>query len=332
MRKYVFLLVVVLCLKVDAQSTFRTLYPEIPRIDAHTHAGADIGTICNYMRISEQLSNIHKVDLMHWINLDNRHAPIQCIDSVKSLSDGKMSFVYGNYNPESLLQEGIQSFEARVSESFGYKLWFGPVARRQSNLFHLELINDERLYPYFSYLSENGIPLIGLHIADPNGQFGDRTPWCPNPIEFWRQITAFEQLLIQHPDLLVIAAHGAWLVCQDAQLDYLRYLLSTYSNLYIDIAATFQYFNRLNRENLRDFFIQYSDRILFGTDIGFVSNSSIDEFVDRYNKCFMVLETNDVVPGSFFGNEDIQGLALPKEVLMRVYYDNAYRLLLHRTL
>ena len=135
-----------------------------------------------------------------------------------------------------------------------------------------------------------------------------------------------ERVLQRHPNLVIVAAHGSWLVCQDAQLDYLRYMLKTYPNFYVDLAATDQYYNFVNRENLRDLFIEYSDRILFGTDVGGYENSAIPDYVIRYANSFQILETEDIVASGFFGSKPTTGLNLPKEVLEKIYYKNAMKL------
>ena len=134
-------------------------------------------------------------------------------------------------------------------------------------------------------------------------------------------------VLQRHPNLKVVAAHGSWLVCQDAQIDYLRFLLSTFPNFNVDLAATFQYFNMVNYDNLRDFMIEYADRILFGTDMGQLETA--EETQNRaaaYMRCFQILESDKMVDGSFFGREPIRGLNLPREVLEKIYYKNALRL------
>jgi predicted TIM-barrel fold metal-dependent hydrolase len=123
-----------------------------------------------------------------------------------------------------------------------------------------------------------------------------------------------------------VAAHGSWLVCQDAQLDFLRYLFSTYPNFYVDLAATDQYYPLVTYENLRNIFMEYSDRILFGTDIGRLNENDIPGLADRYAKSFRILETDDIVKGGFFGNDDIRGLNLPKNVLENIYYKNAMKI------
>jgi predicted TIM-barrel fold metal-dependent hydrolase len=135
--------------------------------------------------------------------------------------------------------------------------------------------------------------------------------------------------LANYPKLTIVAAHGAWLVCQDAQLDYLRYLLLNYPNLYLDIAATFQYMSLLNPENIRDFYIEYQDRLLYGTDAGRITDNLISRTADRYANTFTILETDQEVSDGFFGNagnQPIKGLNLPREVLEKIYYRNAVRL------
>jgi len=188
-------------------------------------------------------------------------------------------------------------------------------------------VDDPANEAMFAKMEELGIMAASLHIADPNGPFGNRTPWCEDPVEYWKEITALHNVLKKHPDLKLVAAHGAWLVCQDAQIDYLRFLLSTFPNFNVDLAATFQYFNMVSSENLRDFMIEYADRILFGTDIGrWEADEESRNRALAYMRCFRILESDEMVDGSFFGDKPIKGLNLPREVLEKIYYKNALRL------
>jgi predicted TIM-barrel fold metal-dependent hydrolase len=171
--------------------------------------------------------------------------------------------------------------------------------------------------------------MASFHIADPNGPFDNRQKWMSDPVFYWGQIRAFENILAKYPKLTVVAAHCAWLVGQDAQLDYLRYMFSTYPNLYGDLAATFQYMSLLNSENLRDFIIEYQDRLLYGTDSGVIADNAIDNIAKRYANTFTILETDLEVAEGFFGNagnKPIKGLHLPREVLEKIYYKNALKL------
>ena len=48
---------------------------------------------------------------------------------------------------------------------------------------------------------------------------------------------------------------------------------------------------------------------------------------ERYHRCFLLLESDDIVKGSFFDREtDRRGLALPREALERIYYRNAVKI------
>jgi predicted TIM-barrel fold metal-dependent hydrolase len=122
-------------------------------------------------------------------------------------------------------------------------------------------------------------------------------------------------------------AHGNWLLCQDAQIDYMRYLMATFPNLNIDLGATFQYYHLVQRENLRAFMIEWADRILYGTDIGKWSGGEEgSERIKQYVRTFQILETDQEVAGGFFGGPTIKGLALPEKVLEKIYFQNAARI------
>lgn len=127
--------------------------------------------------------------------------------------------------------------------------------------------------------------------------------------------------------MVTVVAHCAWLICQDAQIVFLRYLLSTYPNLHVDLAATYQYFHLVDHANLRDFIIEYSDRILYGTDISTIKNrADIPGFIERYSRTFRILETDEMVEGGFFGMNPMRGLNLPKEILEKIYFKNALKI------
>ncbi len=79
----------------------------------------------------------------------------------------------------------------------------------------------------------------------------------------------------------------------------------------------------------RKFFIDYQDRILFGSDFG--------PDLDAYRLSYRFLETNDEyfnynvseIPQQ--GRWYVYGLHLPDDVLQKIYWTNADRLLLSRT-
>jgi predicted TIM-barrel fold metal-dependent hydrolase len=96
-------------------------------------------------------------------------------------------------------------------------------------------------------------------------------------------------------------------------------------NFYVDISARI---GELGRQpyTAKQFFQKYADRILFGSDFG--------PDLEAYRLIYRFLETDDEY---FNYNADeypkqgrwyAYGLQLPEEVLRKVYYQNAEKLLL----
>ena len=308
----------------------QTDYPGIPRIDAHAHIGSDQGAIANYLRLRDIMQETHHADMALWINLGGGRERIADPQAVTDAAGGRMASCISDYSAQTGLTYAPEELPQWMKRGFiGYKIWSGPP--------HRKLKEGQKGYPYiddpaheatFARMEEAGIVAASIHIADPNGPYGDRHEWLPDPVAYWRNITAWRHVLERHPKLEAVTAHMCWLCCQDAQLDYLRNMLATFPGLDIDLAATFQYYYLVDRENLRSFMIEYADRILFGTDIGRWDAGDEDttrQRVQRYFQCFQILEIDGMAPGGFFGQNPVRGLALPKDVLEKIYFRNAVR-------
>ena len=321
--------IIIFFLGFNISAQVRTKYPDIPRIDVHTHVVNNYNGIEKYLELRKHMLDEYSTDLAMWINLGGGNNPIRNTDSITLVSKNRMLCTIADYDPFHGLKYKPEDLKNLKKEGFiGYKIWYGPWYRRlKEGEKGFPYVDDPANEPMFAKMEELGILATSIHIADPNGPINNRTKWCADPVEYWKEITAFHHVLQKHPDLKVVAAHASWLICQDAQIDYLRFLLSAYPNFNIDLAATFQYFNLVSHENLRDFMIEYADRILFGTDAG--TWASADETKNRaqaYNRAFRILETDEMVEGSFFSNKPIQGLNLPRDVLEKIYCKNAIRI------
>src|SRR5262249_16926777 len=99
--------------------------------------------------------------------------------------------------------------------------------------------------------------------------------------------------------------------------------LDKYPNMFVDIDACISELGR-QRYTARKFFLKYQDRIMFGTDT--------TPKRDAYRIYYRFLETDD----EYFdcsashhrqGFWNIYGVFLPRDVLEKVYYKNAERLL-----
>jgi predicted TIM-barrel fold metal-dependent hydrolase len=130
-------------------------------------------------------------------------------------------------------------------------------------------------------------------------------------------------LVTCHPQTTFIGAHVG---CYSENLEWVGQLLDRCPNFYIDFGARISELGRQPYASRR-FFLQYADRILFGTDGG--------PDLATYRVYYRFLETDDEyfnynpdpqgIPGQ--GRWYVYGLFLPDEVLQKVYYQNAARIL-----
>ena len=308
------------------QVQYKSKYPEIPIVDVHVHINSS-AEVTSYLKISDDVKAQYGSNLAYFVGFYQTNEPFA---DVQAAAKNRWLFSVRARNEHRGFFDNSSEIIEKVHNGgyIGLKFWFGaPYRRLREGQAGITRIDDPRLAPYFAKLEKANVLMTSLHIADPNGPFDNRQVWMADPVFYWEQIRAFENVVAKYPNLTIVAAHGAWLFCQDAQLDYLRYMLSTYPNLYVDISATFQYMPLVNYDNLRDLFIEYQDRILFGSDFGGRVQNKAEAFASN----FALLETDQMIAGGLTGvitdnGLMVKGLNLPKEVLEKIYYKNALNL------
>lgn len=135
-------------------------------------------------------------------------------------------------------------------------------------------------------------------------------------------------MLERHPGLRFVGCHLGSL---ESDVGELAARLEKYPNFAVDMAGRIVHFQVQDRRKVRDFIIKYQDRLLYGTDnlVGW-SESSLQEQIDRFGEVyeldyryFATAETIRV-PEVREGYE-CRGLALPSDVLHKIYRENALR-------
>lgn len=288
----------------------------IPRVDVHAHVGSTDG-MKDYVKVSDCLKEQYKINLTLWIDLsflrNSDEDPSKYFQLVREKYDNRFLPCINDYK----IQDGLRYSPDELTDWMnkgvvGYKIWFGVT----------DMIDDPLFEPTFAKMEQIGMLGASIHVAQPCP-----TEWCQNPLDFWRAQNAWERVLDRHPNLKVVNAHMLDHFNSDEQLDYLMYVLETYPNLHVDLAARFQQFHRMDREKLRAFMIKYADRILYGTDIGGQpKEGQYEKTAQMYFRSFQLLETDKIIEGGFFSDTKTQGLALPEDVLKKIYYQNAARL------
>jgi predicted TIM-barrel fold metal-dependent hydrolase len=141
---------------------------------------------------------------------------------------------------------------------------------------------------------------------------------------YQEQMAARDRMLEKNPDLIFIGCHLGSL---EWSVDTLAEFLERFPNAAVDMAARMGqlfYQTHENRERVRNFFIQYQDRLLYGTDIEDEGDQK-DQIQKRMHETWLrdweYLVTDHKMTSNLIDGE-FKGLQLPKEVVDKIYAEN----------
>ena len=320
--------------------------PRFPVIDAHNHLAEPFGGGWDKKPLPELLDRLDQVNICLYIDLDggwgedilNAH-----LDYFKDTAPERFK-VFGGVDwskwPElgdkfpDWAAQRLRLQKERGAE--GLKVWkgFGLSVCDQRN--ELVQVDDPRLKPLWDTAADLKLPIL-IHVADPVAFFWPldehnerweelvahpdwHFPSPPFPT-FLSIMNGLSNLVAAHPRTTFIGAHVG---CYAENLGWVGELLDRCPNFYVDIGARIAALGR-QPYAARKFFVRYADRILFGTDMG--------PDLDVYRLYFRFLETGDEyfnydpLDPPHQGRWQIYGLSLPDEVLEKVYFRNAERVI-----
>ena len=320
--------------------------PRFPVVDAHNHLGKLFGGGWDTRPLPELLAVLDEAAVRLYVDLDGgwgEDVLHQHLDHFKAAAPKRFR-IFGGVDWRQWPERGdrfgewaaarLRAQAARGAE--GLKIWkpFGLHVRDQHGA--LAAVDDARLDPLWAAAGELKLPVM-IHVADPAAFFDPldvhnerweelhahpdwHFPSPPFP-SFMSIVNGLANLVARHPQTTFIGAHVG---CYAENLGWVGGLLERCPNFYVDISARL---GELGRQpyTARRFFLQYADRILFGVD------SSPN--VNTYRRYYRFLETDDEyfnysgqeIPSQ--GRWQIYGLYLPDDVLEKVYYRNAERIL-----
>jgi predicted TIM-barrel fold metal-dependent hydrolase len=324
----------------------QVLTPRFPVVDAHNHLSGEFGGNWNLRPVSELLDVLDQVNVRVYVDLDGGWGEAvmhQHLDHFKAAAPERFQIFGGvdwsawethqNRFPEWAAQR-LRLQVARGAQ--GLKIWkpFGLHVRDpQGNLVK---VDDPRLDAIWATAAELNLPVM-IHVADPVAFFDpldehnerweelqENSDWhflSPPFPAFIEILEGLANLVARHPQTTFIGAHVG---CYAENLSWVGCLLDRCPNFFVDISARM---GELGRQpyTARKFFFNYADRILYGLD----ASPSIDFYRIQYR----FLETDDEYfnynPGEipFQGRWHIYGLHLPDEILEKVYYRNAMKIL-----
>jgi len=320
--------------------------PRFPAIDAHNHLGESFGGGWDKRPLSELLDQLDAAGIVRYIDLDGGWGE-QLLDvhleHFKQPAPERFQ-IFGGVDWSQWQEKGnafsewaasrLRAQKARGAQ--GLKIWKGLGLLVKDHTGKLVDVDDPRLAPIWETAGELGLPVL-IHVADPVAFFdpidetnerweelGNHPEWAfTSPLfpSFLHIMDGLASLVTRHVNTTFIGAHVG---CCAEDLGWVGALLDRCPNFYVDISARI---GELGRQpyTARKFFLQYADRILFGSDMGPDPAS--------YRIIYRFLETDDEyfnynasdVP--LQGRWHIHGLFLPDDVLEKVYLRNAERLL-----
>ena len=313
---------------------------KFPFIDAHSHQWN-----LTKERIHQIAEEMDQINMAAMVNLSGRGrggATSQeymagMIRRIEGEAPGRIATFtnvdFSEIGKEGWTENAVKELEEDVANgAVGLKIYKSLGLRTSDVNGNRVPVDDPRIDPVWEKCGELGIPVL-IHSADPKS-FWDphdennerwlelklrpnrkRSVTDPAP---WEQIIAEQHHMFEkHPETTFINAHMGWLANDLAALGD---LLDRLPNVNVGIGAVIAELGRQPRF-ARQFFEEYQDRILFAKD---AYNPQ------EYYTYFRVLETEDeYFPyyKRYHAFWRMYGLGLPDEILKKVYYKNAIRII-----
>ena len=321
-------------LKVD---NHRVVRAKFPFIDIHNHQGN-----MNNADLSGLIKEMDKLNMAVMINLSGRgfrssgdHLEKSIENIAKQYPQRFVLFTnidFGAIDDADWTARTVKQLETDVKRGAkGLKIYksLGMFNRdSKGNRIH---IDDPRIDPVWAKCGELGIPIL-IHAADPK-QFWEpidknNERWLELKLHpgrrhdadtvKWETIIAEQHNIFRkHPKTKFINAHLGWF---GSDLKKLSQLMDQFRNMYTEIGAVIAELGRQPRA-AKAFLTKYQDRVLFGKD---------SWVPDEYETYFRVLETEDEYfpyHKRYHAFWRMYGIGLPDEILKKIYYKNALRLL-----
>lgn len=306
---------------------------KFPFIDVHSHQ----------WRMGERDLNklASEMDLLNMglmVNLSGGNGKA-IVDAIKNIKDnqGQRFVVFANANFNNIDDEWGPRAAAQLERDYnqgarGLKIFKSLGFSVKDKDGNRVAVDDPRLDPLWAKCGELGIPVL-IHTADPK-QFwepfdANNERWLElkthprrkreddNPVPFKQLIQEQHNLFQKHTKTTFIAAHMGWYA---NDLNHLGELLDAMPNMMVEIGAVIAELGRQPRF-ARAFMEKYQDRVLFGKD---------SYKPEEYPTYFRVLESNDeYFPyyKRYHAFWRMYGLGLSDEVLKKIYYKNALRII-----
>jgi predicted TIM-barrel fold metal-dependent hydrolase len=335
-----------------------TDFTRIAKFDAHVHANTDDHVFLDIAaKDGFEILSIN-VDYPDFPTLESQAEVAHKLQSADSRRFHFITtFSMKGFGGKDWSADTIRHIDAEIARgALGVKVWKNIGMVEKDAQGRLIMLDDPGFDGVMRHLEERGIPLIA-HQAEPKNcwlpldqmttendrsYFRDHPEYHmylhPDQPSYETLIAARDRFVARHPKLKFDGAHLGSL---EWSVDELARFLDSYPNASVDMAARMtqvQYQSKSDYAKVRRFLIKYQDRIMYGTDLTEnppdaterAQNPPVDtaqfatEADDFWRSDWIYLATArkqhiDAI------NADVDGLALPRTVIRKIYYANARR-------
>lgn len=323
-------------------------FATVRKFDAHVHANTHDRALVEQAAADNFAVLSINVDYPAFPPVPEQHAV--ALDLAGAAGDRfhwAATFTMAGYGSPEWAPRVEGELEAAVAEGArAVKLWknIGMVERDPAG--NLVSIDDPGLAPVAGAIARLGVPLIA-HQGEPHNCWlpleemttdNDREYFSNHPeyhMYLQPDMPGYEDLMAArdrffaaHPEMSLVGAHMASL---EYDVGRLGEFLDRFPNATVDLAARMaqvQYQSVRDPERVRQFFIRYADRLLYGTDLTQQPGDDPAEFRRVAHETWLsdwkylaTAETQHIATI----RADVPGLALPREVVDRIYWGNAAR-------
>jgi predicted TIM-barrel fold metal-dependent hydrolase len=289
-----------------------------PFIDAHNHQ-FDMSP----KKLNKVITGMDKLNMAVMVNLEKYSGRFITFTNVD----------FNGIGEEGWLERILEEIESDVGNGAnGLKIYKNLGLTQKDNNGNRVPVDDPRLDRVWGKCAELNIPVL-IHTGEPfqfwqphdknnerwlelkqrPNRYRDPEIFPPWEVVMEEQHNVFRK----HPKTIFINAHLGWL---GFDLNRLGELMDELPNMYTEIGAVLAELGRQPRQ-ARQWFIKYQDRILFGKDswnpeeyyVYFRVLETADEYFDYYRKRHAFWK--------------MYGMDLPDEVLKKVYYKNALKII-----
>ncbi|MFT7435833.1 MAG: putative TIM-barrel fold metal-dependent hydrolase [Psychromonas sp.] len=318
---------------------------KFPFIDIHNHQfGMD-----NKEKLDEIVTDMDSLNMKVMINLSGRGwtrdkdkstaTLVSYVQAVADYQPGRI-VVFTNIDFNGISDEGWTKRAVKMLEddvklrgAQGLKIYKSLGFNVLNEDGSVVAVDDERIDPVWEMAGKLGIPVL-IHTAEPASfwnpmdKFNER--WLElkthprrardtskGDYSFKELIEQQHNVFAKHPNTTFINAHMGWYANDLQKLDSLMIALP---NTYVEVGAVIAELGRQPRASNR-FFTKWQDRVLFGKD---------SWKPKEYETYFRVLETEDEYfkyHKKYHAFWPMYGIGLSDEVLKKLYYKNALKLL-----